>query len=289
MSALRYQFQIVTGLLMTALMGGCASQMKAWEPGSVSTRGAYEMLQLDGEGLEKEREVVYGALKSQIDNSPHYKIIDFTKSGVFLDFHENGVWVRNEELPLTRDQVYLQIDVVDWRVKTEPNENTVNQEQQYIGVVGITATVVDTEGRILLDEKPYTAQAKSEKEQDLNKVRAMAAQRAVTLFVQDLQPVVVDRQIDFDRTHADHAEAIAFAEKGELQVAGVLFRNHWQQNPDNPVCIYNLAVIRDLLGDPEEALFLLDGLSGKYRKNEIATYRKNLRAQLGQRTPASQK
>ena len=74
--------------LSALLLMGCATQMKAWEPGQVSTRGAYELLQLDGEGLEKEREVVYGALKSQIDASAHYKIIDFTKSGVFLDFHE---------------------------------------------------------------------------------------------------------------------------------------------------------------------------------------------------------
>ena len=227
-------------------------------------------------------------LKAQIDQSPHYKIIDFTQSGVFLDFHENGVWVRNEELPLTRDQVYLQIDVVDWRVKTQQNESTVTQEPQYIGIVGITATVVDTDGKILLDEKPYTAQAKSEKEQDLNKVRAMAAKRAVTLFVDDLRPMVVERQVAFDRSNPDHAEAIAFAEKGALQVAGVLFRNHWQQNPDHPVCIYNLAVIRDLLGDPEEALFLLDGLSGDYRKNEIVNYRKKLRAQKFRSSPQSQ-
>ena len=254
MSAYRRQLSRMTGLGVLLLMG-CATQMKAWEPGPVSTRGAYEMLQLDGEGLEKERGVVYGALRAQIDANPYYKIIDFTKSGVFLDFHENGVWVRNEEMPLTRDQVYLQIDVVDWRVKTESSEAAMNQETQYIGVVGITATVVDTDGRILLDEKPYTAQAKSENEQDLNKVRAMAAQRAVTLFVEDLRPMVVDRQIDFDRKHADHAEAIAFAQEGELQVAGILFRNHWQQNPDDPACIYNLAVIRDLLGDTEEACF----------------------------------
>ena len=270
----KYGFQLFTVLILLA--AGCASPIIAWQPGNVSTRGAYEMLHLDGEGLEKEREVVYASLKSQIEKNPHLSLVDFTTSGVFLDFHENGVWVRSEKIPLSRDQVYLQIDVVDWRVKTERVDPVIDQGTRYVGLVGITATLVDSDGEILLDEKPYTAQTEPVDEKDLEKVRVFATQQVVALFLADITPKSVEREVIFDDSDPNHQEAISMAKEGRLQAAGVLFRMHWQEDPKNPACIYNLAVVRDLLGDTHEAILLLDALPAGYQEGQIAAYRNRL-------------
>lgn len=270
-------------------LGGCATSMQAWQPGAVKTRGAFEMLQLDGEGQGKEREVIFQTLKKQIGENPYFSLVDFTKSGVFMDFHEEGVWVRNEQLPLTRDQIYLQVDVVDWRVRTVPAKGGSARLPQYVGIVGITVTLVDNDGRILLDERPYTAEAQVEKEEELDRVRALAAQRVVAQFIEDIQPRVVERPIRFDESLSEHDEAIEYAETGRLKIAGVLLRAQWQQHPENPTCIFNLAVIRDLLGDPEEALFLLDGLPADYRTNEVAEFRNQLRSRASEKSSADSK
>ena len=271
------------------VLGGCATSMQAWQPGAVKTRGAFEMLQLDGEGQGKEREVIFQTLKKQIGENPYFSLVDFTKSGVFMDFHEEGVWVRNEQLPLTQGPNLLASGRGGLARPNGAGKGGSARRPQYVGIVGITVTLVDNDGRILLDERPYTAEAQVEKEEELDRVRALAAQRVVAQFIEDIQPRVVERPIRFDESLSEHDEAIEYAETGRLKIAGVLLRAQWQQHPENPTCIFNLAVIRDLLGDPEEALFLLDGLPADYRTNEVAEFRNQLRSRASEKSSADSK
>ena len=41
----------------------------------------------------------------------------------------------------------------------------------------------------------------------------------------------------------------------------------------NQAVIYNFALVRDLLGDTQEALFLLEGLPMNYRMQDIHAYK----------------
>ena len=83
-------------------------------------KGRTHFFLIAGEGLEKDRQIIYDALSKQLSENYFFSVVDGTRSGVYLDFHENGVWVRNEKSALNRSEMYLQIDIVDWRIKPNP-------------------------------------------------------------------------------------------------------------------------------------------------------------------------
>ena len=267
-------------LILGMLFSGCQSHVMGWKPGPVSTQGAHQIFLIDGEGLEKDRQIVYQTLNKQLLANRYFSLSDVTQSGVYLDFHENGVWVRNQNVLLARTEMYLQIDIVDWRVKTEAVDPVVNQGPSYVGIVGITVTLVDRDGQIVLDEKPYVAQALAQSTAEVEKVRAKAAVLAVAQFVADISPIQEKREIEWDNSDKSQKAVLDMAENGNLKEAGAELRKRWQQAPKSVPTIYNLAVVRDLMGDPQEALFLLEGLPVSYRRQHIRAYKQRLSERL---------
>lgn len=274
-------------VLPLALIGlciiGCQSHVMGWAPGPVSTHGAHQLFLINGEGLEKDRQIVYQTLNKQLLANRYFSLSDVTQNGVYLDFHENGVWVRNEKELLGRTDMYIQIDIVDWRLKTEPVDPVVKQGPSYVGIVGITVTLVDRDGEIVLDEKPYVAQALAQSTAEMETVRAKAAVLAVAQFVADISPKPLERKVEWDSSDPTQKSLLKMAKNGNLKEAGSQLRKLWQQSPKNVPVTYNLAVVRDLLGDPQEALFLLEGLPLAYRRQHVQTYKKALAERLSRR------
>jgi hypothetical protein len=282
-----HKSEIATHLLMGAFLvigstflTGCQTHVMGWTAGPVSTNGAHRFFLIDGEGLEKDRQIVYQTLNKQLLENNYFSLSDVTQSGVYLDFHKDGVWVRNKKDVLGRTDMYLQIDIVDWRVKTEPVDPVLKQGPSYVGMVGITVTLVNRDGEIVLDEKPYVAQALAQSTAEVENVRAKAAVLAVAQFVADISPIQEKREVEWDNSDKTQKKIIKKAEAGHLKEAGAELRKRWQRDTAHVATIYNLAVVRDLLGDPQEALFLLEGLPSNYRNQHIQSYKRLLNERL---------
>ena len=182
-------------LVYVLIMGGCARYATAW-PGPVrNSRGAhifsYRWRRFRKRSTDNIRRFVETIIRKLF-----LFVVDGTRSGVYLDFHENGVWVRNEKSALNRSEMYLQIDIVDWRIKTKPAASDGKSGSQYLGVVGLTMTLINRDGDIVLDEKPYVAQAIATETAEVETIiRAKAAVQAISQFVKEITPTPVKRKV----------------------------------------------------------------------------------------------
>ena len=267
-------------LVYVLIMGGCARYATAWLPGPVKIQGAHTFFLIAGEGLEKDRQIIYDALSKQLSENYFFSVVDGTRSGVYLDFHENGVWVRNEKSALNRSEMYLQIDIVDWRIKTKPAASDGKSGSQYLGVVGLTMTLINRDGDIVLDEKPYVAQAIATETAEVETIRAKAAVQAISQFVKEITPTPVKRKVFWDESDSSLDDILTMAQEGNLTQASRLLRQRWHKDYRNQAVIYNFALVRDLLGDTQEALFLLEGLPMNYRMQDIHAYKIKLKTRL---------
>ena len=268
------------GLMLVLVSASCQRYATAWVPGPVQIHGAHTFFLIAGEGLEKDRQIIYQTLSKQLSDSYFFSVTDGTLSGVYLDFHENGVWVRNEKNALSRSEMYLQIDIVDWRIKTEAMDPVLKQGPRYVGIVGLTVTLINRDGDIVLDEKPYIAQAVAADTSEVETVRARAAVLAVAQFVNDIRPTPRQTKVFWDESDKSLKKILAMAQTGELKKASRLLRQRWHENYKNQAVIYNFAVIRDLIGDPQEALFLLDSLPPNYAMQDVIGYKETLKDRL---------
>ena len=141
-------------------------------------------------------------------------------------------------------------------------------------------TLINRDGDIVLDEKPYVAQAIATETAEVETIRAKAAVQAISQFVKEITPTPVKRKVFWDESDSSLDDILTMAQEGNLTQASRLLRQRWHKDYRNQAVIYNFALVRDLLGDTQEALFLLEGLPMDYRMQDIHAYKIKLKTRL---------
>lgn len=266
---------------------GCVSTLavRAMQPARVNFGAAKQLVIVQSEGRRSAREELITEIQNQARGGGHWVTTDRTEEGITLKAVGRNVQVAGAPTTQSADEVWMRIDVLEWSAypdsRMEPiyerNKKTGEQVQvgerevRFVrGKVLLAVTAANAQGRALLAETEYEADAEGSSEDD---ARIAAGKRAVAKFLYDITPVPVVRQVRLDEDDKGQEKILKLAKDGNLTAAIAEMRAYLQANPNNAIAQYNLAVFLDAAGDYDEALEMVNAALRNSTKDYYASMR----------------
>jgi hypothetical protein len=287
------------GLLPLLLLGCAGPSLEAryLVPARSGLSASPRLSLLHVEGVAEVQSYVFEVLSREAREGRVFQVENRIPDGIGLKRNGNRVelFVSSRGAALRPEELGLYIQVLEWRAgpglrgmaiardpvgpRTMPGVPTDEDRQPgtlgfekrmnwYEGRVGIAVTLVDAEGRVLLDGKTYRSYLER-RQSDLRsaerlpseypaQVLNLAAREVVREFLQDVTPRSERVRIALDDEDEKQRHLLDQARNGQLPRAMEQLKAYSEQHPGNASALYNLGVMHEASGHPREALEFYD-------------------------------
>lgn len=263
--------------LALSLSPACATTLaiRSMQPGAVPVGAAKHLVLLGGEGRRSAREFVGQALVQQCRAQGYFSFEDRSEAGLEVQVAGRQASVKGGKFTLAPDQAGLRVDVLEWNADDEDEEivRTDVNGKQYIervrvmkGHALLAITLFDSAGRAHLAETEYEGWASTPVSAPRDESIEAAARQAITSFLNDITPMQVVTRVRLDDEDDGQATILETAANGGTAQAAQDLEAYIQQNPNSASAAYNLAVLREAMGDFRSAMEWYDraiSLGGK--------------------------
>jgi len=263
--------------LVLPLASGCATTVaiRSMQPGAVAVGPARELVLLGGEGRRSAREFVGQVLVQQCRTMGYFKLTDRSSEGHSVHVAGNHATIQDGSLALGPEQAGLWIDVLEWNAARDEEEIThssptgksvVERVPVMRGSVLLAVTLFDPSGRAFLAETEYEGSASVAPDRPREEAIESAACDALADLLREITPVQVTTRVRLDDEDEGQEAILDTASAGATAQAARDLEAYVQQNPHSASAAYNLAVLREALGDFQGALDMYDralSLGGK--------------------------
>ncbi|HEX6885917.1 MAG TPA: tetratricopeptide repeat protein [Planctomycetota bacterium] len=255
--------------LVTTLSGGCATtvSIRSMQPGAVAVGPARELVLLGGEGRRSAREFVGQALVQQCRTMGYFKLSDQSAEGHSVHVAGHQASIQNGSLTLGPEQAGLWIDVLEWNAARDEEEVThtsptgksvVERVPVMRGNALLAVTLFDPSGRAFLAETEYEGWASVRPDAPREEAIEQAARNAIATLLREITPVQITTRVRLDDEDEGQEAILDTASAGATAQAARDLEAYVQQNPHSASAAYNLAVLREALGDFHGALEMYD-------------------------------
>lgn len=263
--------------LASSLSLGCATTMsiRSMQPGVVPIGPTHHLVLLAGEGRRSAREFIGQELVRQCRARGFFSVEDRSEDGLSVRIAGRQASVEGGKLTLEPEQAGLRIDVLEWNAERGEEEITRTDPigQQYLervpvlrGNALLAVTLFDASGRTFLAETEYEGWASLDPSAPREECIEAAARNALAGLLDEITPVQVVTRVRLDDEDPGQESILATASAGAVAQAAHDLEAYFQHNPHNASAAYNLAVLREALGDFRAALEMYDralSLGGK--------------------------
>ena len=264
--------------LALTLTSGCATtvSIRSMQPGVVPVGAARQLVFLGGEGRRSAREFVGQELGQQCRASGYFTFQDRSADGFGVRIAGSQVTVDGGgKFALASEQAGLRIDVLEWNAQQDVEEVTrtdaggkrfVERVPVMRGNAVLAVTLFDPAGRAFLAETEYEGWANTSTTAPREESMEAAARVAIASLLNDITPMQVVTRVRLDDEDPGQEACLDTASSGATAQAARDLEVYFQHNPDNASAAYNLAVLREAMGDFRGALEMYDraiSLGGK--------------------------
>jgi tetratricopeptide (TPR) repeat protein len=237
------------------------------EPGAVSIGAARELVLVAGEGRRSAREFIGEALVRGARGQGYFTVTDRSAEGLSVRVAGQRASVEGGTLALTPEQAGLRIDVLEWNAQRDveairrldpAGKESVEEVPVMRGNALLAITLFDPSGRAILAETEYEGWASVAPDAPRDQAIEQAACAALASFLQDVTPRSVVQRVRLDDEDEGQEAILATAASGATAQAARDLEAYLAERPNNAAAAYNLAVLREAMGDFQPALELYD-------------------------------
>ena len=263
--------------LALSLSAGCATTLsiRSMQPGAVPIGSTKHLVLLGGEGRRSAREFVGETLVQQCRSRGYFTVEDKSEAGLSVRVAGRQASIDGGSLKLQPEQAGLRIDVLEWNAARDEEDVTRTDPlgKQYVervpvmrGNALLAITLFDPSGRAFLAETEYEGVASTDPSAPREESIEAAARQAIASFLNDVTPMQVTTRVRLDDEDPGQERFLEAAANGATAPAAHDLELDLQQNPNIASAAYNLAVLKEAMGDFRGALELYDrslSLGGK--------------------------
>jgi tetratricopeptide repeat protein len=263
--------------LALSLTPACTTTLaiRSMQPGAVPIGATKHLVLIDGEGRRSAREFVGQTLLKQCRTGGFFSVEDRSEEGLKVNVAGRQASIEGGALTLAPGQAGLRIDVLEWNAARDEEEVTHTDPlgKPYVQVVPVmrgnallAITLFDASGRAFLAEAEYEGWASTEPNAPREESIEAAAQQAITSFLYDVTPLSIVTRVRLDDEDSGQEAILQTASSGATAQAAHDLELYFQQSPNNASAAYNLAVLKEAMGEFQAALELYDralALGGK--------------------------
>ena len=270
-------WQSLALVLALPLSTGCVTTVaiRSMEPGAVPIGATKHLVLLGGEGRRSAREFVGESLVQQCRARGYFTVEDRSEEGLSVHVAGRQASIEGGKFTLDSEQAGLRIDVLEWNAARDEEEVTRTDPtgRQWVervpvmrGNALLAITLFDASGRAFLAETEYEGFATTDPSAPREESIEAAAYQALGSFLSDVTPCSVVTRVRLDDEDPGQETILKTASNGATAQAAHDLEVYFQQNPNIPSAAYNLAVMKEAMGDFHAALELYDralALGGK--------------------------
>ena len=263
--------------LVCSLSTACATTVaiRSTQPGPVPVGAAKRLVLLDGEGRRSAREFIGEELVRQSRARGYFTVEDKSEDGLSVKVAGRQATIEGGAFTLGPDQVGLRIDVMEWKAERDEQEVTrvdvsgkshCERIPVLRGDALLAVTLVNPAGRAVLAETEYEGTANVDPATPRDDCIEAAARNAIASLLNDITPLQVVIRVRLDDEDAGQENILKTVEAGAIAQAAQDLEAYFHQNPNIASAAYNLAVLKEVMGDSQAALELYDkalSLGGK--------------------------
>jgi hypothetical protein len=263
--------------LVLPLSTGCVTTVaiRSMEPGAVPIGATKHLVLLGGEGRRSAREFVGESLVQQCRARGYFSVEDRSEAGLSVRVAGRQASIEGGKFALEPEQAGLRIDVLEWNAARDEQDVTRTDPtgRQFVERVPVTRgnallaiTLFDPAGRACLAETEYEGSATTDPSAPREDAIEAAARQAIASFLNDITPFPIVTRVRLDDEDPHQEPMLKAASDGATAQAAHELECYVQENPNIPSAAYNLAVLKEAMGDFRAALELYDraiGLGGK--------------------------
>ncbi len=283
---------VALGLVVCFDVVGCATTLDVMvsEPAPVNLGAAKRLSVVQSEGRRSAKESVIAMLQANARREGYFQFADRSDEGITLRAVDRQAEIVGGKAPQAGDEVYVRVDVQGWEADSEERESkdskgVVTTSKVNVGTVILGVTIGVPSGKAVVNEKEYVGRSEVDAASlDKDAAIVMAAQNAVHALLADITPRTVRKSIRMDDDDEGQKSIIEVAKKGNLQSAVADMQKYADANPTNVVATYNLAVLKDAMGEYVAAIELYN----KAAKGSAKAYYDETKAECAARLAAHQ-
>lgn len=262
-------WQFLALSLAIPLSTGCVTTMsiRSMEPGTVPIGATKHLVLLGGEGRRSAREFVGQTLVQQCRARGYFTVADRSEEGLNVRVAGRQASIEGGKLALEHEQAGLRIDVLEWNAARDEQEVTRTDPagRQFVELVPVlrgnallAITLFDPAGRAFLAETEYEGCATTDPSAPREESIEAAAAQAIASFLNDVTPFAVVTRVRLDDEDPGQETILKTASDGATAQAAHDLELYLQQSPNNASAAYNLAVLKEAMGDFRSAMELYD-------------------------------
>jgi hypothetical protein len=262
--------------LTLSLSTGCVTTVaiRSMEPGAVPIGSTKHLVLLGGEAPQR-AQFVGQALIQECRARGYFSVEDRSEEGLSVHIAGRQASIEGGKLALEPEQAGLRIDVLEWNAtrdeedvtRTDPNgRQSFERVPVMRGNTVLAITLFDPAGRAFLSETEYEGCASTDPSASRDESIEAAARQAIASFLNDVTPSSVITRVRLDDEDPGQETILKTAANGATAQAAHDLERYFQQNPNIASAAYNLAVLKEGMGDFHAALELYDralSLGGK--------------------------
>jgi len=291
----------LTASLALTTLSGCATTVaiRSMQPGPVPVGATEHLVLLGGQGRRSAREFVAQELQRQCRDQGYFTVEDHGDDGLEVHISGRQAEIEGGDLVLEPGQAGLRIDVLEWSASRDEQEVkhtapdgrvTVEHVPVQRGQALLAITLFDSSGHAFLSETEYEGWASLDPATPRDEAIECAAREAVHHFLRDVTPIQITARVRLDDEDENQEPYLDAASNGALAQAAHDLEGYLQQHPNSASAAYNLAVLREAMGDFTGAMQMYDhalSLGGKdYYSSARAGCARRLAAQEALRSNA---
>jgi len=260
-----------------SLSSACTTTLaiRSMQPGAVPIGSTKHLVLLGGEGRRSAREFVGQALVSQCREHGYLSVEDRSEDGLSVRIAGRQATIEGGSFALGAEQAGLRIDVLEWNAARDEAQVTLtdplgNQHVETVPVMRgnalLAVTLFDAQGHTFLAEAEYEGCADTDVNAPREESIEAAARQALGSFLNDITPFSVVTRVRLDDEDPGQEPFLKTAADGATAQAAHDLELYFQECPNNASAAYNLAVLKEAMGDFHAALELYDralSLGGK--------------------------
>jgi len=255
--------------LLLPLTAGCATTVaiRSMQPGAVSVGPTDHLVLLDGQGRRSAREFVAHELAQQCRARGYFSVQDRSEEGHEVQIRGRQASVADGEFTLDPHHAGVRIDVLEWNAQRDeeqvshknPDGTTRTETVPVLrGNVLLAVTLFDARGHAYLSEAEYEGWSTAAPDAQREETIETAARSAVVSLLNDITPIQVVTRVRLDDEDEGQKSILEAASSGAVAQAAADLERYLEQDPMNASAAYNLAVLREAMGDFSSALELYD-------------------------------
>lgn len=262
-------FRLLVATFALLLTAGCAPPRLKFVhhlPGEIAVPRATQLSLVQITGLDDDVASFYRDLQAEVAAGGYFTLQDRTYDGLSLDTDGESATLRQdaEEVELPENEAGLRVDLLglDVREGLVDRGALFGRQDGVIGSINLVVTMVQHDGTPIMITVPFYASCGDSYEQETvrsdSSLRSCASRDAARELVRRITPIPFRQSISLEGSGKALEPIFEAVKKDDLRTAMLLAEAYRQENPEDPVAIFNVAVLLDALGSYESALTRYD-------------------------------